>query len=95
MGEMEQAFEKRQKGMGDPPFNELKSLIELAGYKVMSIGVESAKLGFCAAISLKIAPKEWLDQTEFISFPQIPQDLISRFREKQTPESGGRGIDTI
>ncbi len=74
-----------------PPFDELKHLIELTDYEVISVEAEREKghgLRFSGVITLKIAPKELLENPQghiilpgFISFPQIPQDLISSLQE--------------
>ena len=68
-----------EKDYGKPPFDELKSLIEMVGYEVISIGAEHK--GFPGAINLQIAPKKFLDGTDFNFFPPIPQELISSLRE--------------
>ena len=77
-----------KKEYGKPPFDELRSLIELVGYEVVSIGAEHHK-GF-GTINLQIAPKKLLEQTSFIDFMQIPQELISSLREcafRQPPQA--------
>lgn len=66
---------------GKPPFDELRRLIEATGYEVISIGAENSKITFSGAINIQIAPKKWLKQSGFMDFPQIPQDLVSKFRE--------------
>ena len=73
---------------GKPPFDEIKSLIEMVGYEVVSIGAECK--GFPGAINLQIAPKKLLEQTSFMDFQQIPQKLISSLREcafRQPPQA--------
>ena len=67
------------KRTGKPPFDELKSLIELVGYEVISIG--ASYTGFPGAINIQIAPKEYLEQTHFMDFLEIQQSLISSLRE--------------
>jgi len=66
---------------GRPPFDELKSLIELTGYEVISIGADREGRIFSGVINMQIAPKEFLDETDFNYFPQIPQGLVSSLRE--------------
>ena len=69
---------------GKPPFADLQILIEAAGYEVISIGAEVEQRRFSGTINMQIAPKEWLKETDFTDFPQIPQGLISSLREYNT-----------
>jgi hypothetical protein len=72
-------------GKGDVPFKELQEIIRLAGYKVISIGADYSKEGcgirLTGAVSLTIAPAEWLDHTDFVNFPQILTDFLASCRE--------------
>jgi len=63
---------------GRPPFEELRQLIEMTGYEVISIGVDGDSF---PGIKMRIAPKSILEHTDFIDYPQIPQGLLSRLRE--------------
>jgi len=66
---------------GKPPFDELRSLIEAAGFEVFSMGISPEKTWDFGAIDIKIAPKKWLEQTDFFNYPQVPQGLVSKLRE--------------
>jgi len=77
-----------------PPFDELRNIINEVGYEVISMGADHSGLKYSGAINMQIAPKEWLAQTDFINFPQIPQDLVSKFREcavQSCPQAKGNG----
>jgi hypothetical protein len=71
-----------------PPFDDLKSLIEMAGYEVISIGAEHSGFRNWGAINLQIAPRDWIENTDFVSFSPLPKDLISSLREcaAQSPQ---------
>jgi hypothetical protein len=63
-----------------PPFRELQEIIEIAGYRVISIGAEHNGR-FTGAINLTIAPVEYVERTDFVNFPQIPQGFLEKCRE--------------
>jgi hypothetical protein len=80
--------------MGEVPFKELHEIIRLAGYRVVSIGVEhSNQMLITGFINLQIAPAKWLEQTDFMSFPQISPDFLANCREYQKALEAGHGID--
>jgi hypothetical protein len=62
-------------------FKGIQKIIELAGYRVISIGAEHSDLRFTGVINLQIAPAEWLDQTDFVRFPQPSRDFLENCRE--------------
>ena len=64
-----------------PPLEELRSIIEMTGYEVISIEPEYSHLTFNGAINIKIAPRKWIDRATSIDFPQISQNLVSSLRE--------------
>ena len=73
---------------GLPPFRDLETLIEVAGYSVVSIEAEyKDQLQFTGAIVLKIIPADAFPLLSTGSFPAIPWDLISQCRvEKEQVE---------
>jgi hypothetical protein len=78
---------------GEVPFEELREIIRLAGYKVISIGMEHSNgLRITGVINLQIAPAAWLDQTDFVNFPQITPDFLANCREYAV-QSHRKGAD--
>jgi hypothetical protein len=71
-----------RKEIGEAPFKELQEIIRMAGYKVISIGAaHSDRILMTGVINLEIAPAEWIDQTDFVRFPQISPDFLANCRE--------------
>jgi len=66
---------------GKPPFADLQILIEAAGYEVLLFEAEGSGPCVSGSILMRIAPKEWLKNLDFMSFPQVPQGLILTLRE--------------
>ena len=67
---------------GKPPFDEIKKIMEIIGYEVISIG--AVYKGFPGAIDLQIAPSLSVEDTSFMDFKQIPPELIRNLRECTT-----------
>jgi hypothetical protein len=72
-------------GNGRPPFKDLQEIIGLTGYEVISIEAEHTGRRFTGTINIQIAPTKWIEQTDYISFPQIPQDFVVKCREYAKP----------
>jgi len=66
---------------GKPPFADLQILIEAAGYEVLLFEMEGEGPRLSGSILMRIAPKEWLKDSGFTDFPQIPQGLVSSLHE--------------
>jgi hypothetical protein len=79
--------------MGEVPFKELREIIQLAGYKVVSIAAERSNgICFTGVVNVQIAPAEWLEQTDFVRFPQISPDFLANCRE-YAAQSRRQGTD--